>query len=104
MSNPSPQQLRDILANHFNLGELRSLSFNLGIEYEDLEGGSKSGKTLVQYAQRHGRYADLVKPSSRRAPASTRTRRKRGRFPAAPRQAVNPNNRAAPPSSSREIM
>ncbi len=62
MSNPSPQQLRNILADYFSLGELRSLSFDLGIDYENLEGGSKPGKALalVTYAQRHGRYADLV--------------------------------------------
>lgn len=62
MTQPSPQQLVEILTDYFNLGELRSLAFTLGIDYEDLEGGNKPGKALalVQYAQRHSRYADLV--------------------------------------------
>lgn len=62
MSEPSPTIIREALANYFSLGELRTLCFDLGIDYEDLEGGSKQGKTLalVQYAQRHNRYPDLV--------------------------------------------
>ncbi len=62
MSESSPTIIRDALVNYFSLGELRTLCFDLGIDYEDLEGGNKQGKTLalVQYAQRHNRYPDLV--------------------------------------------
>lgn len=62
MSEPSPTIIRDALVNYFSLGELRTLCFDLSIDYEDLEGGSKQGKALalVQYARRHNRYPDLV--------------------------------------------
>ncbi len=62
MSEPSPTIIRDALVNYFSLGELRTLCFDLGIDYEDLEGSNKQGKTLalVQYAQRHNRYSELV--------------------------------------------
>jgi len=62
VSEPSPAIIREALVNYFSLGELRTLCFDLGIDYEDLEGGSKQGKALalVQYAQRHNRYPDLV--------------------------------------------
>ena len=62
MPKISPTQLRTALSKLFNTGELRTLCFDLGIEYEDLEGAGKSAKALalVQYAQRHGRYDELV--------------------------------------------
>jgi len=62
VSEPYPTIIRDALVNYFSLGELRTLCFDLGIDYEDLEGGGKQGKALalVQYARRHGRYSDLV--------------------------------------------
>lgn len=62
MPQISPPQLRTALSNLFSTGELRTLCFDLGIDYEDLEGAGKSGKALalVQYGQRHGRYDELV--------------------------------------------
>ncbi len=62
MPQISPTQLRTALSKLFSTGELRTLCFDLGIEYEDLEGAGKSGKALalVQYGQRHGRYDELV--------------------------------------------
>lgn len=59
----TPQQLNQFLNQHFNLGELRTLCFELNIPYEDLEGGeSRSAKVLalVGYSQRHGLYDTLV--------------------------------------------
>ncbi len=59
----TPQQLNQFLNQHFSLGELRALCFELGISYEDLEGGeSRAAKVLalVQYAQRHGLYDAVV--------------------------------------------
>jgi len=62
MSELTHTQLRHIIVKYFNLGELKTLAFDLGIEYEELEGDNKSVKALalVQYAQRHDLYANLV--------------------------------------------
>ncbi|MCB9420354.1 MAG: hypothetical protein H6667_11135 [Ardenticatenaceae bacterium] len=62
MPQINPTQLRTALSDLFSTGELHTLCFDLGIEFEDLEGNGKSGKALalVQYAQRHGRYDELV--------------------------------------------
>ncbi|MFQ5400534.1 MAG: hypothetical protein ACE5E7_13170 [Anaerolineae bacterium] len=62
MSELTHTQLRNILVKYFNLGELKTLAFDLGIEYEELEGDNKSVKALalVQYAQRYELYDDLV--------------------------------------------
>ena len=62
MPQINPTQLRTALSDLFSTGELRTLCFDLGIEYEDLEGAGKSAKALalVQYGQRHGRYDELV--------------------------------------------
>lgn len=57
-----PSQVREILATAFSDEELRDLSFDLGIDYENLPAEGKSGKAreLVWYCRRHGRFADLV--------------------------------------------
>jgi hypothetical protein len=54
--------LRDNLDTYFSVGELKSLCFDLGIDYENLSGSSKSGKVLelIQMVQRHGRLSELV--------------------------------------------
>lgn len=59
----TPTQLNQFLNQYFSLGELRTLCFELGIPYEDLEGGeARAAKVLalVQYAQRHGLYDAVV--------------------------------------------
>lgn len=65
-----PRDLHDALQRYFSTGELRTLCFDLGIEYEDLEGSTKSGKALalVKYAQRWDRYDDLVAAVQRERP------------------------------------
>jgi hypothetical protein len=57
-----PTALYEVLSCYFSTGELRTLCFDLGIEFEDLSGEGKSAKalSLVQYTQRHNRYDDLV--------------------------------------------
>lgn len=62
MSEVTPQQLKEALQNYFSLGELRSLAFDLNIPFEDLGGEGKASKTLslVQYAQRHAKFDDVV--------------------------------------------
>jgi len=62
MPEITPQQLYKAIASTFNLGELRTLAFDLGIDYEDLEGSSRTTKALalVQYAQRHSALNQLI--------------------------------------------
>lgn len=54
--------LRDNLNTYFSESELKSLCFDLGIDYENLGGSTKSGKVLelIQMTQRHGRLSELV--------------------------------------------
>jgi hypothetical protein len=49
-------QRREMLIKYFNEAELRTLCFELNVEYEDLGGASRSGKALelVMYCERHG--------------------------------------------------
>ncbi len=55
-------QLRDNLVNFFSEEELRSLCFDLGIDYEELGGRSKSVKVLelIGFMQRRARLDELV--------------------------------------------
>ncbi len=56
-------QLRQSLTQHFSKSELRHLAFDLGVEYEDLPGSTRSDKALalIGYLQRYGRLPDLIK-------------------------------------------
>ena len=56
-------QLRQLLVKRFSDGELRTLCFDLGVEYEDLPGAGKTDKAreLVDYMDRYDRLADLVR-------------------------------------------
>lgn len=62
MPEITPQQLYKAIASAFNLSELRTLTYDLGIEYENLEGSTKNTKALalVQYAQRHNMMEKLI--------------------------------------------
>lgn len=64
------QRLRNMLSTGFNLDELKSLCFELGIDYENLGGQGKSGKTreLVGYMDRRGRIEDLARAAARMRP------------------------------------
>jgi hypothetical protein len=55
-------KLRQILTDNFADDELRDLCFELGIDYENLGGTGKSGKAreLVAFAERRGRFVELV--------------------------------------------
>ncbi|MCP4426763.1 MAG: hypothetical protein GY803_19905 [Chloroflexi bacterium] len=57
-----PTKLRVALISHFNVDELRTLCFDLEIDYEDLPPGGKSSKarSLVEYSQRHHRFNVLA--------------------------------------------
>ncbi|MFP4441288.1 MAG: SUMF1/EgtB/PvdO family nonheme iron enzyme [Chloroflexaceae bacterium] len=55
-------RLREILVTRFNNEELRTLCFDLDIDYDDLVGEGKAGKAreLVAFLERHARIADLI--------------------------------------------
>jgi hypothetical protein len=55
-------ELRKLLAARFNTGELRTLCFDLGVDYEDLPGESKADKAreLVSYCERRDCLDKLV--------------------------------------------
>ena len=57
-----PPLLQQMIQRYFNTSELRSLCFDLGIEYEDISGENKSDKVreLITYAERHGRTHELI--------------------------------------------
>ena len=54
--------LRKALTRYFDLEELRTLCFDLSIEYEELPGETKSGKVtaLLDHCERHGRLPFLL--------------------------------------------
>jgi hypothetical protein len=62
MSQIDRTQLADALHLYFSLGELRTLAFDLEIPYEDLAGRGKRTKvlSLVEYAERHGRFEEVI--------------------------------------------
>lgn len=62
MTQVSRTKLRTALNELFSSGELRTLCFDLDIEYENLAGGGKSEKvvSLVRHAERHNLYERLV--------------------------------------------
>ena len=55
-------RLRQLLSTHFNKGELRTLCFDLDVEYDDLpgEGTADKARELVRYLERHSRINDLL--------------------------------------------
>ncbi len=62
MQYPDPTQLKNVLSHYYSSSELRTLCFELGIEYEDLGGRGKSENAflLVKYMQSVGRLHELV--------------------------------------------
>ena len=57
-----PVRLRQILTNYFDMSELRTLCFDLGVDYESLPGDGKGDKAreLVAYFERRGYFSRLV--------------------------------------------
>ena len=55
-------RLRQTLTGRFDVGELRTLCFDLGVDYDDLPGQGKASKAreLIRYLERRGRIPDLV--------------------------------------------
>ena len=65
------KQLRQLLTKHFSLEELRTLSFDLGIDFDEIGGETKSAKVreFISYAERHGRLDDLLAEAAAARPA-----------------------------------
>lgn len=66
-------QLRHLLTQQFNMSELHHLAFDLGVEYEELAGSTRSDKvvSLIEYLQRNGRLTDLVTQCRQLRPRTT---------------------------------
>jgi len=56
-------RLRETLAAYFDAGELRTLCFDLGVDYDDLPGEGKGNKAreLIAYLERRDRLPELVR-------------------------------------------
>ena len=71
---PKPEtlltQLRQLLVERFSDDELRTLGFDLGVDYEGLPGAGKAAKAreLVAYLERRMRLADLVRVAQQSRP------------------------------------
>lgn len=66
-------QLRQLLTQQFNKSELHLLAFDLGVEYEELVGSTRSDKvvSLIEYLMRNGRLTDLVTQCRQLRPYTT---------------------------------
>jgi hypothetical protein len=63
-------QLRQVLTTRLDAGELRTLCFDLGVDYDDLPGARKASRAreLVGYLARRDRIADLIRVGKRLRP------------------------------------
>jgi hypothetical protein len=63
-------RLRRIIVAHCNLEELRTLCFDLGVNYDEFGGERLSAKVreLLAYLERRGRIPDLIATSKRLRP------------------------------------
>jgi hypothetical protein len=66
----SRTQLRQLLSKHFDEGELQTLCFDLGVDYDSLPGDGKGDKVraLIAYLERRGRVQELVALGKRLRP------------------------------------
>ncbi len=58
----SDRDLRDQVNKHFNISEIRTLCFDLGIEFEDLGEKKKEGivRELILHQKRNGKIDELI--------------------------------------------
>jgi hypothetical protein len=70
--HPNPLPLRDILAQHFSADELRSLCYDLDLDYETLPGDGQGkgarAQEIILYFKRRGRLVDLMAACCRLRP------------------------------------
>jgi hypothetical protein len=59
---PRTSELHRLLAKHFDLEELRTVAFDLGVDWDELGGETKSARAreLIAYLQRRNRLGDLM--------------------------------------------
>ncbi len=59
---PSYKELREKIQEHFSMGELKGLCFDIGLDFEDLSGDEKIEKTvqLIKYMQRREQLPELI--------------------------------------------
>ena len=76
MSQPDATQLHPFIVDHFSLDELKTLCFNLGVEFDDLGGDTRQGKAreLVKAMQRQTRLDHLAAHLSLARPDAYRQR------------------------------
>jgi len=76
MSQPNATQLHQFIIDHFSLDELKTLCFNLGVEFDDLGGDGRAGKAreLVLTMQRSLRVDHLIAHLSQASPEAYRQR------------------------------
>ena len=69
-ANQTLTQLRRLLVQFFDTGELRTLCFDLAVDYENLPPGGKADKAreLLAYLDRHGRVQELLALGRRQRP------------------------------------
>lgn len=62
MQNADPKQVATVLSQYYSTSELQTMSFELGVDYEDIGGQGKSGKAreLVTFMNRRGRLGEIV--------------------------------------------
>ena len=62
MSDPTPQQVVSFIREHFDLSEVKELSFQLGIDPDELGGETKGTKAqnLVSKLKGRGRFSELL--------------------------------------------
>jgi serine/threonine protein kinase len=89
-------KLRQILATRFDEGELRTLCYDLGIDYDDLpaEGKANTARELVYYLERYDRISELVTFGERLRPDISWVD-----VPEAPRE-VSPTSQSSSPDAS----
>ena len=69
----APTRLLTFLDNFFNQSDLEELCFGLGVDFDNLDGDNKRGKarSLIEYCQHRGRYAELVRLAQQARPGMT---------------------------------
>ena len=58
----NPYNLRSVLTTRFDLGELQTLAFDLGVDFDALPGDGKAAKAreLLAHLERRGEVRSLV--------------------------------------------
>ena len=70
MTNQDLTQLRQLIEQTFDQGQLRTLCFDLGVAYDDLPGETRPDKVreLIVHCQQHGKLELLVETCARHRP------------------------------------